>query len=75
MTNLEAAIAELQAQFDRFEPGTPNAPKEGSTEWFLLRASTLGLGYAKRVMAIGAADDPLAADRIYREGIRVLKVA
>jgi len=73
MTTLEAAIATLEADIVRSGHGTPNAPAESSTEWYLNRARATGLTFLRGLAVSGLADDVEAAELDYRKSVRRLK--
>lgn len=64
--SLDRAIEQLQAEVDTFQQGTQNQPKEGTVEWFLLRAKALGLSQLKRMKQLGTEGNAAASERFYR---------
>ena len=46
--SLTAALTRVQVEFDGFAAGTPQAPREGSADWFYLRALGLALSTLRR---------------------------
>ena len=75
MSILDTVIADMEAEVAAFKHGTSEQPKDGTREWFRLRGVVIGLAYMKRLRALGLADDPPAADRVYREASKVFKAA
>ena len=73
MSPLEAAIFRAQEDVDSFHQGTPAAPKDGTTDWYRLRAAAVALLYLKRVQRLGIEGDPAACERLYREGRKHFK--
>jgi hypothetical protein len=73
VTPLETALALCQEDFDSFKVGTANQPAEGSSDWYRLRSATLGLAFLKRLRVLGLDDNPIAADRVYQQTLRVFK--
>ena len=72
---LEIAVEEMQEEVDSFQQGTAAQPKDGSTEWYLLRAMTLGLAYLKRLNQLGVGNDPRACERVYLRSSAHFKAA
>ena len=64
--SLERAIVQLEAEVADFRQGSPGQPKEGTPEWFLLRAKALGLSHLRRMQQLQVGGDPAAAERYYR---------
>lgn len=75
MTPLDSAISQLQEELDSYGQGTPTQPRESTSSWFLLRATSIGLSYLKRVQQTGVEGDPAAAERLYRRAGQHLKAA
>lgn len=75
MTRIESAIASLQREVDAFGQGTAKQPSEGSADWFLLRAKSLGLSYLRSIRAQNLGDERQAgeAEQVYRAGMEKLK--
>ncbi len=71
--SLQSAIEMLQAEVDDFGQGTSRQPKEGSADWFLLRAKSLGLSSLKRAAQLKVDKSPVAANRHFLAVSRVLK--
>ena len=72
--SIEQAIINLQAEVDSFAQGTEQQPKEGTVDWFRLRALSLGLTHLKRVKQLGVHNDPAAAERLYRTSNKTFKL-
>lgn len=70
---LQNAIDNIQDLVDMYNQGTKGQPKDGSMEWFELRAHTLGLAYLKRIGDLGVAGDSGACERLYRVHLKVAK--
>ncbi len=64
--SIDVAITNLQAEVDSFQQGTKLQPKNGTADWFRLRALSLGLSHLKRIKQLGVHSDPEAAERFYR---------
>ena len=64
--SLERAIEQLEAEVADFRQGSPGQPKEGTPEWFLLRAKALGLSHLRRMQQLQLENDPAACERYYR---------
>ena len=64
--SLERAIELLEAEVADFRQGSPGQPKEGTPEWFLLRAKALGLSSLRRMQQLQVGGDPAASERYYR---------
>jgi len=71
--SVERAIEQLQTEMVAFGQGTPNQPKEHSTEWFILRARACGLSMLKRMKQLGVENEPAAAERFYRKASKEVK--
>lgn len=71
--SIDRAIAKLDEEILSFNNGTKQQPAEGSTEWFLLRAKTLGRSALKRMRDLGVNEDPEAAEKHYRHSLKGLK--
>ena len=63
---IEQAVLALQDEIASFNQGTAVQPAVGTTDWYRLRALTLGLTYLQRVQQLALHDDPAAAERLYR---------
>lgn len=70
--SLAAAIAQLEAEVLDFGQGTARQPKEGTADWFLLRAKSMGLSSLKRAQQLRL-DSPASAERYFRASSRLLK--
>lgn len=75
MSNLSNAIDELAAELAAFNQGAKQQPRDGSTEWFLLRAKTCGMAYLKRLAQLGVESDAGACERVYKVSSKVFKAA
>lgn len=64
--SLDRAIVLMEEEVADFQNGTASAPKEGTAEWFLLRAKALGLSQLRRMKQLEVGDNPAAAERFYR---------
>jgi hypothetical protein len=64
---IENAISQLQEEMEAYGQGTQKQPKEGTTEWYLLRCCALGISYLRRIQELGVVEDPAAAERLYRK--------
>lgn len=71
--SIERAIVELEEQIAQYQPGTKQAPKEGTSEWFLLRAYALGLTHLRRIKQLGVESDVAASERFYRGASKTFK--
>lgn len=74
-TPLDAAIAVLEEEIASFQQGTKDQPKEKTTDWFLLRAKSLGLSSLKTMAARQLADDPVGAERFHCNASKYRKAA
>ncbi len=75
MTPLETAVAQLQEEVDSYSQGTKNQPADGTVEFYLLRAHTLGLSYLKRLGQLDLSNDPPAAHRLFTAQERTFKLS
>ncbi len=71
MSQLDAAIAVLSAEINALmhanRPSTAGADlNTGSTDWWLLRAKSLGLSSLRRMAQLELHGDPVAAERYHR---------
>lgn len=65
MSALDSAIDSLRAEVEAFHPAHAAArPAAGTTDWFLLRAKSLGLSSLLRMRQLGL--DPAAAERYHQ---------
>jgi len=71
--SLAHAIEQLEAEVAAFKQGTSEQPKEGTTDWFVLRAKSLGLSFLKRTQQAAVEDSPQAAETLYRRCSRAIK--
>ena len=71
--SLTAAIRQLQAEVDDFRQGTVSAPKEGTQEWWVLRAKSLSLSTLKRADQLALGSSPQQAERFFGSCSRQLK--
>lgn len=70
--SLAAALTRLQVEFDDFAAGTPQAPVEGSADWFYLRAVGLALSTLRRAERL-AVTDPTGFERFIRASANNVK--
>lgn len=75
MSHLANARDELGGEIAQFNQGSKRQPKDHSTEWFLLRAKTLGNAYIQRVAQLGIESDPAACERLYKACLGAFKAA
>ena len=73
--SLKAAIEQLAAEVELFRQGTPAQPKEGSADWFLLRAKALSLSSLKRAEQLTLGGNPPAAERFFTSCSRTFKAS
>lgn len=73
--SLDRAIAQLEAEVAAFNQGTLQQPAENSTEWFVLRAKSLGLSALRRMAQLQLHGEPASAERYYREAGKRCKTA
>lgn len=73
MAAIDLAIADLQAEIDALKPGTSDAPKEGSKDWYRLRALAAGTSLLKG-MRNAACDNSGAEEQFFRKSTRDLKL-
>jgi hypothetical protein len=69
---LAAARTRLEVEFSDFAPGTPQAPQEGSADWFYLRALGLALSTLRRAESLAVAD-PTSFERFLRSAANNVK--
>lgn len=67
---LESALSELETQLSRFGQGTPRQPAEGTRDWYLLRAFSIGLSHLRSLQSAGLEHDHAGAERAYRRILR-----
>lgn len=70
--SLIAARTRAQVEFDDFAAGTPQAPTEGSSDWYYLRALGLALSTLKRAEQL-AVTDPTSFERFIRRAANDVK--
>jgi hypothetical protein len=71
--SLRAAIQALQVEVSDFRQGTAQAPKEGSQDWWLLRAKSLGLSSLKRAEQMALENNAKGGERFFGSCSRLLK--
>lgn len=71
--SIELAIKELEEQVRSLGQGTPQQPAELSTDWYTLRALSLGLSCLRRMQAKGVYTDARVCERFYRDCLKYLK--
>lgn len=71
MSQLTNAIALLTEEVS--VQGTPQQPKDGTTEWYLLRARAIGLSWLKQQAQLDLGEDFVAADQHFQRVTRNLK--
>jgi hypothetical protein len=71
--SLAAAIARAEAELADFAPGTPQAPAEGSPDWYTLRARALALSTLRRAAQLSVTD-PEGFERFIRAAAGAVKV-
>lgn len=66
--SLSLALEQLQAEVDSFLQGTKQQPREGTADWFLLRAKSIGLSYLRSIekQKLDQPASARAADRVYK---------
>lgn len=69
----EAAITMLEAELAPFAQGSKQQPKDGTPEWFLLRAKAHGLTLLKRMVQLGVHESPKSSELFARSVGRFLK--
>lgn len=74
MTPLETALSQLQEEVDAYGQGTKGQPPDGSVEFYLLRAHSLGLSYLKRLEQLNLSQDAPAAHRLFAVQERSFKL-
>lgn len=67
--SLEAALSELQARLAA--QGTKTQPAEGTTDWFLLRATALGEQLLQNMKKCKT--DPAACEAAYKSALKAIK--
>lgn len=69
---LAAALTRVEVEFADFAAGTPQAPGEGTADWFYMRALGLALSTLRRANQI-AATDPTTFERFLRTAANNVK--
>ena len=64
--SLDTAIAVLGTEIAAYQQGTSTQPSEGTADWYLLRAKSLGLSCLKRQKQLQIENDPGACERHYK---------
>lgn len=64
--SLDRAIAQMEELISSFQNGSVQASREGTVDWFLLRAHALGLSSLRRMKQLEVGETPAAAERFYR---------
>ena len=72
--SLDRAIVVLGEEVALFGQGTSAEPSDGSADWFVLRAKTLGLSYLKRIKQLEIERDAAATERFYRRSVSNIKL-
>ena len=75
MTPLEDAVAQMKERVADFGQGTAKQPKDGTTEWFLLRAAAAGLSFLQRMDTLKISHNPAACEELYRSAKKHFKQA
>ena len=73
--SIDAAIALLDAEVQGLQPTPARAATPawaGSSDWFLLRAKSLGLSSLRRMKQLGVDVDPPASERFHRTAEKYL---
>ena len=71
--SLKVAITELEQDLANLGLGTPAQPREGSAEWFKMRAAALGLSFLRKMQQMGLETRPGPAEKFYRDSSRRVK--
>ena len=66
MDAIDVAIGMLEEEILSSGHGTKQQPKDGTAEWFILRARSLGLSHLRRMKQLGAHLDAGSAERFHR---------
>lgn len=74
-SQLENAIAQLQDEVDLFQQGTKVQPKDDTSEWYLLRAKSLGLTYLKQLQGQGLEGRARQCEQLYTSASKHFKNA
>lgn len=74
MSALDQAISDLEAEIVALGQGTAQQPKDGTAEWYRLRALALGRAYLLRVQALSIDSDAGACERLYRSQLGSAKL-
>jgi len=72
--SLDRAILRLTEEIAEYQHGTPQAPKEKTVDWFLLRAKSLGLTCLRRMQQLQVEEDVAGAERFYRACAKSFKM-
>lgn len=73
MSPLQIALSQLQEDIDSYGQGTARQPREGTADWYLLRAQVLGMSWLRRLNDLQLDQDVDAAERMYRNGAKYYK--
>lgn len=73
--SLQRAIEQLQAEIDEYGQGTAQTPKEGTDDWYILRAKSVGLTFLKRVNQLRLDPNLAAVERFFRRFGNGIKAA
>jgi hypothetical protein len=71
MTPLDQAVAVFEKRLSDAGVGSMSAPKDESTEWFVMHADAVGLSFLRRCRQLY--NDPAALESFYRRFTRELK--
>lgn len=70
---IDDAIAILEAEVAAFGQGTKDQPAEGTPEFFILRAKSVGLSMLRSMQARGL-DSPSRVESFYKATLRSAKI-
>lgn len=70
---IDDAIALLEAEVAAFGQGTKDQPQEGTPEFFILRAKSIGLSMLKQ-MRVNGIDSPARVESFYKASLKHAKI-
>ena len=63
---LERALAQMEAEVAEFGQGSVRQPREGTTEWYVVRAKSLGLSFLRQASKRKLEGNPRAVDLLFK---------
>lgn len=71
--SIAVAIRQLEDALAQAGVGTKQQPQEGTVDWFLVRATAIGLTHLRRMQQLDLGVDYAAAERHYRAAAEKIK--